>query len=59
MTCRMKNPATGSGEAAIEERLIVLGSGEKSIRLRPFLDVDTVAAEEFLDRTSRAISTSN
>ncbi|MFW6074665.1 MAG: L-lysine 6-transaminase [Chloroflexota bacterium] len=42
-------------DAAYDERLLSLGSGTKSVRLRPFLDIDTEAAEEYLDRMGRAL----
>jgi L-lysine 6-transaminase len=41
--------------AAYEQRVLLLGCGERSIRLRPFLDVSTPEIEEFLRRAARFI----
>lgn len=41
--------------AAYEQNLLSLGCGEQSVRLRPFLDIDTDTVEAYLDRMESAI----
>lgn len=41
--------------AAYRRKLLSLGCGEQSIRLRPFLDVDTEAVEAYLDKIGGAL----
>jgi L-lysine 6-transaminase len=46
-------------KAAFGDHLLLLASGERSLRLRPFLDVDTEAVEEFFPRISAALRSIN